>query len=75
MERFKKDVLDTIKSINITNVSPKSVMDELEDDIEPFIPEIDVEGMILKGGGEHKTIKEDKGGRDDAADALSKLLK
>lgn len=73
IEQFKKAVLDTIKSINIKNVDTKSIMDELEDDVEPFIPEIDVEGMTLKGGGDHKTVKKDKGSAD-AADALSKLL-
>jgi len=74
MEQFQKQVLETIKNINIKNVDSKSVMDELEDDIEPFIPEIDVEGMTLRGGGEHKTIKGDKDDAADAADALSKLL-
>jgi hypothetical protein len=74
MEQFQKRVLDAIQNINIKNINPKSVMDELEDEMEPFIPEIDIKGMTLKGGGEHKTIKEDKSGRDDAADALSKLL-
>ena len=75
MEQFQKQVLEAIKSINIKNIDSKSIMDDLEEEsVKPFIPEIDVEGMTLKGGGEHKTIKEDKGGRDDAADALSKLL-
>ena len=75
MEQFKKDVLDTIKNINITNVNPKLVSEELEDEeVAPFIPEIDIKGMKLKSQGNIKTIKKDVEDTDDAADALSKLL-
>jgi len=74
MEQFQKRVLDTLKSINVKNVDPKSVSEELEDEVAPFIPEIDIKGMKLKSQGNIKTIKKDSEKTDDAADALSKLL-
>ena len=74
MEQFQKRVLDTLKNINVKNVDPKSVSEELEDEVAPFIPEIDIKGMKLKSQGNIKTIKKDYEKTDDAADALSKLL-
>ncbi len=75
MERFRKDMLDAINNINLIKVSQKTVMEELDDEQPaPFIPEIDTKGMKLRSHGKHKTIKKD-GNTDDAADALSKLLK
>ncbi len=77
MDRFQKEMMDAIKNISVrggSNESDKSVKDELEDEVAPFIPEIDTKGMKLRSHGKHKTIKKDED-TDDAADALSKLLK
>ena len=80
MEQFQNNVLDALKKIsvggqNVTETEREgkhNIIDEEEP--EPFIPDIDTEGMKLKSQGDHKTVKKDEGS-DDAADALSKLLK
>ncbi len=80
MEQFQNNILDAIKKMgsggrNVTETERKSKHDIIdEDEVAPFIPEIDTEGMKLRGDGEHKTVKKEEGS-DDAADALSKLLK
>jgi hypothetical protein len=75
LDSFREEMLKAIKDINIKNVSDESIMDELKDEeVAPFIPDIDIEGMKLRGQGEHKTIKKDNSNTDDAADALSKIL-
>jgi hypothetical protein len=76
-EQFQKQILDAIKNINAgggSNEGRRKTTEESEDYVAPFIPEIDTDGMKLKNQGEHKTVKKDEGS-DDAADALSKLLK
>ena len=76
-EQFQKQILDAIKNLNVgggVNEDRRKITEESEDEVAPFIPEIDIEGMKLKNQGEHKTVKKEKGS-DDAADALSKLLK
>ena len=78
LEQFQKEMLDAIKNIRVANVSEKTVSEELKeeeaDDVAPFIPDIDTEGMKIRSQGKHKTMKKDSD-TDDAADALSKLLK
>jgi len=75
LEQFRKDILGAINKINVVNVPEKTVSEEVEDEsVQPFIPEIDTEGMKIRSQGKHKTLKRDTD-TDDAADALSKLLK
>lgn len=73
IEMFQKQILDTLKHLN-TGGSMDSVKDELEEEVEPYIPDIDIEGMKLNTQGNTKVIKTNKDDTDDAADALSKLL-
>ena len=75
---FQTQVLHAIKNIHITNVSEKTIMEELADEsesVDPFIPDINTEGMKIKSRGDHKTITKEDADTDAAADALSKLLK
>lgn len=71
-EQVQKQILNAIKNLNIGD-GVKEIQDA-EDDVAPFIPEIDTEGMKLRSQGNTKTIKKDREDTDDAADALSKLL-
>jgi hypothetical protein len=71
-EQVQKQILNAIKNLNIGD-GVKEIQDA-EDAVAPFIPEIDTEGMKLRSQGNIKTIKKDMGDTDDAADALSKLL-
>lgn len=71
-EQVQKQILNAIKNLNIGD-GVKEIQDA-EDDVAPFIPEIDTEGMKLRSQGNIKTIKKDMEDTDDAADALSKLL-
>jgi len=78
-EQFQKQILDAIKNINVGGGSNDQSLErkgkkQIDDEPAPFIPEIDTEGMKLKNQGDHKIVKKDKGS-NDAADALSKLLK
>ena len=77
-ELLQAQILDAIKNLNVGGGSnekgSKGKKERDVDEPEPFIPDIDIEGMKLKGQGDHKTVKKEKGS-DDAADALSKLLK
>jgi hypothetical protein len=72
-EQFQKQMLDAIKKLN-TGGNISEIQDSEDDDIAPFIPEIDTEGMKLTSQDNMKTVKKDED-TDDAADALSKLLK
>lgn len=75
LEQFQKSVLDTLKNITLNHVSDKTIKEELEEEsVAPFIPDIDTDGMKIRSQGKHKTMKKDSD-TDDAADALSKLLK
>lgn len=47
------------------------VVEELED---TFIPEIDLDGMHMKGKASKKTVKQDKNDIDDSADLLSRIM-
>ena len=71
IELFQKQMLDAIKKIN---TSGGTEVQDTDDYVARFIPEIDTKGMKLRGQGDHKTVKKDED-TDDAADALSKLLK
>lgn len=77
MIEFQKQVLDAIKNINPgshSGVTQETKEVDLSEYVEPFIPEIDIEGMKIRSQGKHKTMKKDSD-TDGAADALSKLLK
>lgn len=75
MEQFQRQMLDAIKNIRIGDSKKDlgNTRDDFEDDISPFIPDIDTEGMKIRSQGTHKTIKKEESS-DDAVDALSKLL-
>lgn len=77
MEQFQKNVLDVLgklQNMTMKNMSNKTILQELEEEtVDPFIPDIDTEGMRLRSQGGHKTVKKEEDS-DDAADALSKLL-
>lgn len=74
-EMFQKQILETLKHLGKGGVDGTETDIEEEEDVAPFIPEIDVEGMKLNTQGNTKTIKKDREDTDDAADALSKILK
>jgi O6-methylguanine-DNA--protein-cysteine methyltransferase len=77
-EQFQKQILDAIKNLPMGGGSSEKETERKGkhdlDEPAPFIPDIDTEGMKLRGQGEHKTVKKEEGA-EDAADALSKLLK
>ncbi len=58
------------KAIYITEEKIKKKDEELQD---TFIPEIDLEGLKMKGKVSQKTIKQDKSAIDNNADLLSNM--
>jgi hypothetical protein len=72
---MQSQILDAIKNLNVggSNANEKRDKESIEDEVAPFIPEIDTKGMKIRNKGKHKTVKKDED-TDDAADALSKLL-
>ncbi len=61
----------TQKKTAAKTIEREPVVEELED---TFIPEIDLEGLEMKGTASRKTIKQDKTDIDDSADLLSRIM-
>ena len=57
------------ESIVVEKDSP--IVEEID---ELYIPRVDTNGMKMKGEATKKTVKQDKGDRDEEADLLSRLL-
>lgn len=76
-EMFQKQILDSLKHLGTgggKNEGKGQIKDDLEKEVEPYIPDIDIKGMKLNTQKNTKTIKTDKSDTDDSVDALSKLL-